>query len=96
MSLQRFNDFAGAFLAGVDLADWAIGAVLVAGFLAMLLLDHVQQAMVGGSHAHVHTHVHNSSSSQSVHRQHSHCSDEDPEDDRTCVQKVALSGRIPT
>ncbi|BDA49754.1 Zinc transporter ZIP9 [Coccomyxa sp. Obi] len=73
---------------GVDLADWAIGAVLVAGFLAMLLLDHLQQVMVGGSPAHAHAHVHHSSSSQSVHRQHCHCSDEDPEDDRTCAQKA--------
>ncbi len=81
------------FVAGVDLADWAIGAVLVAGFLAMLLLDHVQQAMVGGSHAHAHVHVHHSNSSQSVHRQHSHCSDEDPENERT-VQKVAHSLKL--
>lgn len=76
--------------AGVDLPDWSVGAILVAGFLTMLLLDHLQQAMVGGGHAHAHKHTPTSSSSsgQSIHRRHSHLSDEDPEEDTIAAQKV--------
>ena len=37
------------------LPDWAIGAVLVAGFLGMLLLDQLQHR-VGGTHVHGHAH----------------------------------------
>ena len=37
------------------LPDWAIGAVLVAGFLGMLLLDQLQHR-VGGPHVHGHAH----------------------------------------
>ncbi|KAK9904719.1 hypothetical protein WJX75_001223 [Coccomyxa subellipsoidea] len=75
---------------GVDLPDWSVGAILVAGFLTMLLLDHLQQAMVGGGHAHAHKHTPMSSSSssgQSIHRRHSHLSDEDPEEDTIAAQK---------
>ena len=39
------------------LPDWTVGAVLVAGFLGMLLLDQVQHR-VGGPHAHGHAHAH--------------------------------------
>lgn len=37
--------------------DWTIGAVLVAGFLGMLLLDQLQHK-VGGHHGHGHMHGH--------------------------------------
>ena len=80
------------FSVGVDLPDWSVGAILVAGFLTMLLLDHLQQAMVGGGHAHAHAHAHTPVSShgsgQSIHRRHSHLSDEDIEEDITAAQKV--------
>ena len=77
--------------AGINLPDWSVGAILVAGFLTMLLLDHLQQAMVGGGHAHAHKHTPMSSSSssgQSIHHRHSHLSDEDPEEDTIAAQKV--------
>ena len=37
--------------------DWGVGAVLVAGFLAMLLLDQLQHK-VGSEHGHMHGHGH--------------------------------------
>lgn len=53
----------------------------------MLLLDHLQQATVGpGCHESLHTHS-GGSSAQAVHRQHSHCSDEDPEDGRPTTHR---------
>ncbi len=76
--------------AGVDLPDWSVGAILVAGFLTMLLLDHVQQAMVGGGHAHAHAHTPVSSSGNihALRREHDRLSDGDPEDENTHAQRV--------
>jgi hypothetical protein len=47
--------------------DWAIGAALVAGFVAMLLFDHMQRGLAGVGHVHLHA---------NGHRDHTHRDDE--------------------
>ena len=86
--LGLFHEREGASTcAGGALPDWSIGAVLVGGFLAMLLLDHAQQALSatsGKANGHAHAHA-------GLPR--GHASDDELEEgpSRSAAQKVSMA-----